>query len=139
MLNEAGADTRSLLTVEGKTGQATIQVDEKGENAILIYPGANARITREHIRSALAGMERGDYLLLQNEINELEYIIKSGGVVAKGGGEKIHCMSIIGQIEGHYGDYCRAAEVFYDATDITELIREVADDAFSRTEAEKRI
>ena len=74
MLNEAGADTRSLLTVEGKTGQATIQVDEKGENAILIYPGANARITREHIRSALAGMERGDYLLLQNEINELPYI-----------------------------------------------------------------
>lgn len=76
MLNEAGADTRSLLTVEGKTGQATIQVDEKGENAILIYPGANARITREHIRSALAGMERGDYLLLQNEINELPYIVQ---------------------------------------------------------------
>lgn len=76
MLNEAGADTRSLLTVEGKTGQATIQVDEKGENAILIYPGANARITREHIRSALAGMERGDYLLLQNEINELPYIVE---------------------------------------------------------------
>ncbi|MDY6287590.1 MAG: glycosyltransferase [Lachnospiraceae bacterium] len=48
-------------------------------------------------------------------------------------------IAAIGQIEGHYGDYCRAAEVFYDATDITELIREVADDAFSRTEAEKRI
>ena len=38
-----------------------------------------------------------------NEINdELEYIIKSGGVIARGGGETIHCMSIIGQIEGHY-------------------------------------
>ncbi|MGM9645588.1 MAG: ClpP family protease [Eubacteriales bacterium] len=38
-----------------------------------------------------------------NEMSdELEYIIKSGGVIAKGGGETIHCMSIIGQIEGHY-------------------------------------
>lgn len=76
MLDEAGADTVELRTVEGKTGQATIQVDERGENAILIYPGANARITREHIHSALAGMECGDYLLLQNEINDLPYIIE---------------------------------------------------------------
>lgn len=32
----------------------------------------------------------------------LEDIAKSGGVTAKSDGETIHCLSIIGQIEGHY-------------------------------------
>ena len=32
----------------------------------------------------------------------LEEIAKSGGVTAKSDGEAIHCLSIIGQIEGHY-------------------------------------
>lgn len=39
----------------------------------------------------------------QNEaVDDFDYIIKSGGVIARGNGEAIHCMSIIGQIEGHY-------------------------------------
>jgi len=33
---------------------------------------------------------------------DLEYIIKSGGVISRGQGETIHCLTIIGQIEGHY-------------------------------------
>ena len=33
---------------------------------------------------------------------DLEYIIKSGGVISRGKGETIHCLTIIGQIEGHY-------------------------------------
>ena len=32
---------------------------------------------------------------------DLEYIIKSGGVISRGQGETIHCLTIIGQIEGH--------------------------------------
>lgn len=39
----------------------------------------------------------------QSEVaDDFDYIIKSGGVIARGNGEAIHCMSIIGQIEGHY-------------------------------------
>ena len=38
----------------------------------------------------------------QNTENELEAIFKSGGVTAGKDGEAIHCLSIIGQIEGHY-------------------------------------
>lgn len=34
--------------------------------------------------------------------NDFEGIIKSGSVVAKNSHETIHCLSIIGQIEGHY-------------------------------------
>ena len=38
----------------------------------------------------------------QNGNEQLEDIIKSGSVVAKNSRESIHCLSIIGQIEGHY-------------------------------------
>ncbi|MBE6702309.1 MAG: peptidase S14 [Ruminococcaceae bacterium] len=34
--------------------------------------------------------------------NELEEIIKSGGITAGKEGNAIHCLSIVGQIEGHY-------------------------------------
>lgn len=34
--------------------------------------------------------------------DKLEYIMKSGGVISRSEGETIHCLSIIGQIEGHY-------------------------------------
>ena len=32
----------------------------------------------------------------------VDYMYKTGSVITKGNGESIHCMSIIGQIEGHY-------------------------------------
>ena len=38
----------------------------------------------------------------ENENEKFEEIIKSGSVVAKNSRESIHCLSIIGQIEGHY-------------------------------------
>ena len=36
------------------------------------------------------------------KLTEQELIGESGGVVAKNGEDTIHCLSIIGQIEGHY-------------------------------------
>ena len=38
----------------------------------------------------------------EKEKNELEEIFKSGGVAVGVGGNAIHCLSIVGQIEGHY-------------------------------------
>ena len=38
----------------------------------------------------------------ENEKNELDEIEKTGGVVIDQNGHAIHCMTIIGQIEGHY-------------------------------------
>ena len=34
--------------------------------------------------------------------SRLEYIMKSGSVISSSGGETIHCLTVIGQIEGHY-------------------------------------
>lgn len=36
------------------------------------------------------------------EGDQFEYIMKSGGVLSKGDGQTIHCLTIIGQIEGHF-------------------------------------
>ena len=36
------------------------------------------------------------------ENEQLEYIMKSGSVVSRRDGESVHCLTIIGQIEGHY-------------------------------------
>ena len=38
----------------------------------------------------------------ENENNELDEIEKTGGVVIDRNGHAIHCMTVIGQIEGHY-------------------------------------
>lgn len=68
------------LKVEDKapTGNAIIQVSEKGENSIILFPGANRYQTKEFIDSVLANFGSGDMLLLQNEINLLDHLIAEG-------------------------------------------------------------
>ncbi|MEA5012422.1 MAG: ribokinase [Angelakisella sp.] len=58
------------------TGHAIIQIDKTGQNCILLYGGANQTITIEQIDNTLACFENGDYILLQNEISNLQYIVK---------------------------------------------------------------
>lgn len=58
-----------------KTGHAVIQVSREGENCILLFGGANQRQNRAYIDRVLAEFDRGDYLMLQNEVNELPYLI----------------------------------------------------------------
>ena len=74
-MRTVGVDTSYIKKVEDKTGQAFIQVSKSGENSIVIYHGANYRISREYIDSVLSDFECGDILTLQNEINETEYLI----------------------------------------------------------------
>ena len=62
-----GLDTR-FITVDptAVTGLATIMVEPSGQNRIIIYPGANARMTNEDIESSF--ISRPDALLMQLEI-----------------------------------------------------------------------
>ncbi|MEF3303012.1 ribokinase [Paenibacillus sp. GYB003] len=50
------------------TGVALIQVQEGGENSIVVVPGANALVTPEHVREAEAAIRGADVLLVQLEI-----------------------------------------------------------------------
>lgn len=72
-----GVNTRFIRTAKAGTGQAVIQVDQNGENAIFLYPGTNRQITRTEIDNVLCHFSAGDALLLQNEINEAAYLIQA--------------------------------------------------------------
>lgn len=75
-MENAGVNLEYLRITEGKSGQATIQVDKNGENAIFLYAGANHEITENYVDSVLSDFSHGDFLVLQNEINNVEYIVE---------------------------------------------------------------
>lgn len=75
-LEEAGVDCRYVKTVQSASGHAMIQVEESGQNSILLFGGANQAITEDLINEVLAGFKAGDILLLQNEINMMGDIVE---------------------------------------------------------------
>ena len=77
MLKDAGANTDFVKILDTvRTGNAIIQNDKSGDNCIILYGGANQAITREQVDEVMSHFESGDYLVLQNEINELGYIVE---------------------------------------------------------------
>jgi len=62
-----GIDTQLISRVETPTGHAIVNVDQDGENAIVIFSGANNCQNIDQINKALGGAGTGDILLLQNE------------------------------------------------------------------------
>lgn len=75
-LESKGVNTDYLFVGETPTGQALIQVAEDGQNSIVLYAGSNKEITQEEINQVLANFEAGDWLILQNEINLIDYIME---------------------------------------------------------------
>ncbi|KPA19824.1 Ribokinase [Shimia sp. SK013] len=65
---ESGVDTRHVATLDNTpTGHAIINVDDAGENAIVLLPGANHKIPSKTRAAALSEASPGDTLLVQNE------------------------------------------------------------------------
>ena len=78
-LLEYGVDTRHIAVLEAQaTGHAVINVDQGGENAIVLFPGANNQITESAVGQALSESARGDTLLIQNETNQQAYAAAMG-------------------------------------------------------------
>ena len=65
--------------VSGNSGHAIIQVDKNANNSIIVEAGANKKIDKSYIDQVLAKFEEGNYLLLQNEISNLPYIVDVAG------------------------------------------------------------
>lgn len=76
MLEENGVDTALLLAVDEMQGHTVIQVDPEGENSILLYGGSNRCVPETYVREVIGRFEKGDWLILQNEINQLPLIIE---------------------------------------------------------------
>lgn len=77
VLEKDGINTEFVkICQDVPTGHAIIQVDKKGQNCIMLYGGANQTITPEDVDKALAAFGQGDFLVLQNEINGLPYLME---------------------------------------------------------------
>lgn len=76
VLRESGVDVSYIKTADVKNGHAIIQVSNEGANSIFLYPGSNEMISTEFIDEVLANFAEGDIILLQNEINSVDYIIE---------------------------------------------------------------
>lgn len=77
ILKKNQVNTDFIRQIDGiSTGHAIIQVDSSGQNCILLYGGANQMITLEQVDTTLEGFIKGDFLILQNEINMLDYIVE---------------------------------------------------------------
>ena len=80
LLNECdkhGLNRSQVRTIDSSTGMAVIQVNEQGENCIILYDGANKNNDISFMNHVLDSMEKGDFLVLQNEINDLEYLLNA--------------------------------------------------------------
>ncbi len=75
-LNDSGVDTAGLAQSDGASGVALIVVSSRGENSIVVAPGANARVTPEDIADNLPILRNAGMVLAQLEIplDTVEYL-----------------------------------------------------------------
>jgi ribokinase len=75
-LEQEGVDTTHVTVGEAVTGHAVIQLAPDGENAIVLYGGANQLLTTADVASAISSCSPGDYLLIQNETGSVANAIQ---------------------------------------------------------------
>lgn len=67
-LKQENIDTTGMIVKEGPSGTASIYVNSVGQNNIVVYPGANFKLTKEDIDSKLDILKDADICVMQNEI-----------------------------------------------------------------------
>jgi len=67
-LNKYGIISDNVIKSDELTGRAIITVDKKGDNNIIVIPGSNFKITKEHIQDKQDVIASSDVVILQNEI-----------------------------------------------------------------------
>jgi len=75
-LRREGINCSAVNTVKGGTGNAFIAVDAKGENQIIVIPGANAALTAPSLKMQRARIEVAKALLIQLEV-PLETVVEA--------------------------------------------------------------
>lgn len=80
-MQSCGLNLKYLKKIDNLTGRAFIQVNDEGDNAIVVYSGTNGMVTRDYVDSVLSEFDEGDFLILQNEISEVPYIIDKAASV----------------------------------------------------------
>lgn len=75
-MKSVGVDVGYINVSDESSGHAIIQIDKNGQNSILLFAGANYCVTAEYIDSVLSDFNEGDFIVLQNEISNLDYIVE---------------------------------------------------------------
>ena len=75
-LRENGVNLTQMERSNGVSGHAIIQVDDNGQNCILLYGGTNQGLTEEAIDRALAAFGGEGLVLVQNETNLVGTILE---------------------------------------------------------------
>mgnify|MGYP000052336426 FL=1 len=75
-LEEVGVHVELISKLPVKTGHAIIQRNREGQNCILLFGGANQQVTKEQVDDVMEQFSEGDFLILQNEISEIGYIMQ---------------------------------------------------------------
>jgi len=75
-LSENGVNLSLTARSENVSGHAIIQVEDSGQNCILLYGGTNQELTIEYIDRALAAFGTDGLVLVQNETNLVGEIIE---------------------------------------------------------------
>ena len=79
MLDENCIDTRFVRVLSGaKTGHAILQIDQDGEHCALVCHGANHCVDHSFVDEVLSSFDSEDVLLLQNEMNCIDYLLEKG-------------------------------------------------------------
>lgn len=76
-LQSNGVDISHVCQQNAVSGHAIIQVDDGGENSILLHGGTNLMVSREQIEDVIGCFDAGDFIVLQNEVNLLPEIIRA--------------------------------------------------------------
>lgn len=87
-LKESNVDITKILHVKDHSGVASIWVDSKGENSIILSAGANAHLSPELIESSSEAFKNSSYVLLQLEV-PLNSVIKSAQIARSFGAKVI--------------------------------------------------
>ena len=75
-LIKKGVDCRGVKCSETPSGHAIIQVTPSGENAIVLFGGANQTITAKTVMQALDGTKPSDWVLTQNETSSIDQVLR---------------------------------------------------------------
>ncbi|GGW93868.1 ribokinase [Alteromonas halophila] len=75
-LIKKGVDCRGVKCNDTPSGHAIIQVTPSGENAIVLFGGANQTITADTVSAALKETSSSDWVLTQNETSSIDDVLK---------------------------------------------------------------
>ena len=76
ILNSAGVNTTLVKTVNARNGHTFIQVEESGQNCIVLYGGANHMLDVDYTKLVAEILSKDDIVLFQNETSAISEMMQ---------------------------------------------------------------